>query len=607
MALTYNIIFSSSTNHEWNLDNDDINIGKIEITNSATNNYQTGMLEVNNPPSSLSIGDDVSVYINDSIEFSGYITRTQHTIAGINKYNVQLIGKTYDLWRYNIDDTAIHTLNYDWTTSLVRDLVSSQCDGDIGYTDIIPGSGVFISGSYEFDNYSVGDAIKQLSNYDGFQFYVNSGNNLQYYELSSTQAITITEAEIEKYSPFQQSDDMIYNDVIVVGNGISVRSSSQASIDKYGRHRYRFNESSISGLADAQLIADNIVSNYKNPDLYGEITVIGNEDIDIGEKITLDLTNLSITGNHNIKSYTHTIDENGFRTKVSFGRESYDPSTDYAVLRAGFDSSYKGVFDALSNAASSQATADGALVSFFQDDEPAGVVSSEGDIWFDTNDDNKIYVYSGSNWEVGRDSGIAKAIASSATAQSTADGKIVTFYQDAQPTADGTGDLWVDTNDANKLWRWNGSSWEDARSDDQHPGDYTTDQNHSVLNNIGASDHHDNYVVGGTCTYWQGCTEGTYYGTYNQDTLVVATTDVSWDAAGGVHRWTASFYISAAAGDIFVANESLRCDSADDVEVRLVATFLVPKGYEWVAKKTTDTLTSQWDTWYTLARLETDV
>jgi hypothetical protein len=47
------------------------------------------------------------------------------------------------------------------------------------------------------------------------------------------------------------------------------------------------------------------------------------------------------------------------------------------------------------------------------------------------------------------------------TAQATADSKNATYYQDAQPTG-GTyevGDMWVDTNDDNKLYTWDGSAW----------------------------------------------------------------------------------------------------------------------------------------------------
>lgn len=40
-----------------------------------------------------------------------------------------------------------------------------------------------------------------------------------------------------------------------------------------------------------------------------------------------------------------------------------------------------------------------------------------------------------------------------------AQGKNFTFYQDSQPTALTTGDMWFDTNDENKMYRWSGSAW----------------------------------------------------------------------------------------------------------------------------------------------------
>lgn len=38
-----------------------------------------------------------------------------------------------------------------------------------------------------------------------------------------------------------------------------------------------------------------------------------------------------------------------------------------------------------------------------------------------------------------------------------------TFYQTAAPTASNAGDLWVDTDDNNKLYRWSGSAWVSIR------------------------------------------------------------------------------------------------------------------------------------------------
>lgn len=52
------------------------------------------------------------------------------------------------------------------------------------------------------------------------------------------------------------------------------------------------------------------------------------------------------------------------------------------------------------------------------------------------------------------------------TAQSTADGKVKTWYQISAPvlTAGDVGDIWVDTDNANKLQVWSGTAWTDQTS-----------------------------------------------------------------------------------------------------------------------------------------------
>jgi hypothetical protein len=118
----------------------------------------------------------------------------------------------------------------------------------------------------------------------------------------------------------------------------------------------------------------------------------------------------------------------------------------------------------IGDVATAQSTADGKINSYFQDAAPTSLTASdEGDLWTDTlaANNNESYRWSGTAWEAIADGGIADAIASAAAAQSTADGKVTTFYHDDPPTAEGEGDLWVDTNDSNKLHRWNGSAWLD--------------------------------------------------------------------------------------------------------------------------------------------------
>jgi len=98
---------------------------------------------------------------------------------------------------------------------------------------------------------------------------------------------------------------------------------------------------------------------------------------------------------------------------------------------------------------------------FYQSSAPTA--EQTGDYWIDS-DDNKIYRWVGS-WVLIQDADIAAALSSAATAQATADGKIVTFFQTSAPTALGSGDLWFDTDDNYKPYRWSGSAWQAAPYD----------------------------------------------------------------------------------------------------------------------------------------------
>ena len=128
-----------------------------------------------------------------------------------------------------------------------------------------------------------------------------------------------------------------------------------------------------------------------------------------------------------------------------------DNATDDTVANAaqGAASAAQGDADtAITNAAAAQGTADGKVTTFYQDEAPTA--EGTGDLWVDTNDGNKLYRASATgsaNWVEVQDDDIATAISNASTAQSTADGKIVTFYQSAVPTATDVGDIFHDTDD----------------------------------------------------------------------------------------------------------------------------------------------------------------
>lgn len=124
------------------------------------------------------------------------------------------------------------------------------------------------------------------------------------------------------------------------------------------------------------------------------------------------------------------------------------------------------VYDPLNNPfilaiSDAEAIADGRITSFFQTSAPAG--TAVGDIWFDTDDGNKMYRWNGAAWVDAQDTEITTAISAAADAQATADGKVTTFFQATTPTAEAVGDLWMDSDDKNKMYRWNGASWVSVR------------------------------------------------------------------------------------------------------------------------------------------------
>ena len=105
--------------------------------------------------------------------------------------------------------------------------------------------------------------------------------------------------------------------------------------------------------------------------------------------------------------------------------------------------------------------AEGGSTIYYQSSAPAG---ETGAYWIDS-DTDYLYRWNGSAWVLVQDDDIAQAISDAADAQSTADGKIVTFAQASAPTAEGVGDVWLDTDDDNHLYRWNGSAWVDYEQD----------------------------------------------------------------------------------------------------------------------------------------------
>ena len=86
--------------------------------------------------------------------------------------------------------------------------------------------------------------------------------------------------------------------------------------------------------------------------------------------------------------------------------------------------------------------------SFVGTEQPANNTDNDlrtGDLWIETDNNNKIYRWNGSTW-----------VALSPTSNQT-------FVGGSAPTANAVGDLWIDTSNDNEIKRWDGSAWQPLR------------------------------------------------------------------------------------------------------------------------------------------------
>jgi len=87
-----------------------------------------------------------------------------------------------------------------------------------------------------------------------------------------------------------------------------------------------------------------------------------------------------------------------------------------------------------------------------------------GDLWFDTANGNQLKRWDSAKWVDINDADFTKALQDITNVSTQVDSKVRTFAQGTQPTGllpKDAGDLWINTSDNNKLWRWNGTGWDD--------------------------------------------------------------------------------------------------------------------------------------------------
>lgn len=214
MATTFHIYLKSGQEGAVTYTNGD-NVSLIEITNSDQDYYQNGVIQLFDITDTFNINDTAMIFIDNILQFNGYIARKEQTIdSGKLNYIYQIVGKTYDLWRHVTNSTTEYSGQTGFiASSLVADFCPGISGGSTWYN-----SGVNFSESVDFSNTVIGEAMIRLTESDGYNFYVDEMGQLHYYK-PKTRAydFTITESDIINMSPIEEADDDIINDVLIIG------------------------------------------------------------------------------------------------------------------------------------------------------------------------------------------------------------------------------------------------------------------------------------------------------------------------------------------------------------------------------------------------------
>jgi hypothetical protein len=97
---------------------------------------------------------------------------------------------------------------------------------------------------------------------------------------------------------------------------------------------------------------------------------------------------------------------------------------------------------------------------FRQAAQPSTSGVPNNSLWYDTDDNNKLYVLISSTWTATVDGTIAIAQAAAGTAQSTADSRPKVFRQTSAPaTTEPASSIWYDTDDNNKVYILISGTW----------------------------------------------------------------------------------------------------------------------------------------------------
>lgn len=237
---TYDIIVSGSDSGDsWIYDETTQQVQALTVTNSRSNRIQNAAFtftDANNVCSNWSLGDSVTIKINETTQFEGYLDKYAIQWDGVRNYKWWCVGKTTDVYRY--------------FTSSNTDMGSGRLSGNTDYIasslvhDYVPGytfrfrpssndtsTNIYMN-KFDLNGRSVGKCLEDLTDIDGFSFMA-SGSKVIYYQPSGHNYY-FNHSDVLSLNEFSESTDNKVTSVRIVG-GIG---NTQTTVHNYAGDIY---------------------------------------------------------------------------------------------------------------------------------------------------------------------------------------------------------------------------------------------------------------------------------------------------------------------------------------------------------------------------------
>lgn len=278
------------------------------------------------------------------------------------------------------------------------------------------------------------------------------------------------------------------------------------------------------GVVDTAQIADAAVTDAKIVGMTANKITAGTIDAAQIEVVNLNAANITVGTINGVQIANGAIDMNKLSDALSTKITDTEEDVQQALIDVGLAQTdatqaledaleaFQKAQEALSSASAAQTTANGKNTIFYQTSAPSTSGRKTNDIWYDIDDDYKMYYFNGTSW-VGVEFGenaiadgiitsdkIASEVSSkinqaftnaeqaiedssdalstaeavnliveankanwdkASTALTTANGKNTIYYQSSQPSTSGkkTNDIWFDTANGYRMYYFNGTSW----------------------------------------------------------------------------------------------------------------------------------------------------